>query len=185
MLQLKAKAKDIKTKRLLLQKWKVEDAQALFDYASHEDVGPHAGWKPHSSVSESKEIIKKIFQPNICWKIKWLETGEIIGSIGLEPDKRREDVNSKEMGYSLAHDFWGKGIMTEAAVAVRDYAFEEFGLEVLAIQTGPTNDRSQRIIKKLGFTYEGTLRKAYKIYDGSVRDVLAYSLLRSEWEQIK
>ncbi|MEG0291650.1 MAG: GNAT family protein [Anaerovoracaceae bacterium] len=175
------KKPQFETERLVLSRWKLEDAQSLFDYAKDENVGPHAGWRPHKSVNESKEIIKTIFLPNMVWKIVLKETGEVIGSIGLEPDRRREGIKSKEMGYSLAYNHWGKGYMTEAAKCIKDYAFDVLSLELLAIQTGPDNIRSQRVIDKLGFIYEGRLRKAYKIYDGSNRDVLVYSITREEW----
>ena len=110
-----------------------------------------------------------------------------MGSIGLERDRRREDVASREMGYSLGKAFWGKGYMTEAAKAVIDYAFtqEKEPIVILAICTGPDNQRSQRVIEKCGFVYEGRQRKGYHIYDGSDRDNLVYSMLREEWEQRK
>ena len=87
------------------------------------------------------------------------------------------------MGYSLAKESWGKGYMTEAARAVIDYAFEEFDLVVLAICTGPENKRSQRVIEKCGFKFEGIQRKGYHIYNGTDRDNLVYSMLREEWEE--
>ena len=53
---------------------------------------------------------------------------------------------------------------------------------VLAICTGPENKRSQRVIEKCGFKFEGIQRKGYHIYDGTDRDNLVYSMLREEWE---
>ena len=75
--------------------------------------------------------------------------------------------------------------MTEAAKAVIDYAFKELDLVVLAICTGPENKRSQRVIEKCGFKFEGVQRKAYHTYDGADRDNLVYSMLREEWEALK
>ena len=72
--------------------------------------------------------------------------------------------------------------MTEAAKAVIDYAFRDLDLVVLAICTGPANRRSQRVIEKCGFKFEGIQRKGYHIYDGTDRDNLVYSMLREEWE---
>ena len=138
--------REITTERLLLTPWKDcrEDAEGLYAYASDPEVGPRAGWKPHASVEESREIIKNVFMPHTVWAIREKESGRIIGSIGLEPDRRREDVNSKEMGYSLGRSFWGNGYMTEAAEAVMDYGFREFDLAVMGICTSPDNNRSQR-----------------------------------------
>ena len=176
--------KRIETERLILDKWTTseEDIKGLYEYAKNPDVGPNAGWKPHDSEAESREIIEELFIPHDVWAIREKASGKVIGSIGLEPDKRRENVNSREMGYSLAKESWGKGYMTEAAGAVIDYAFEELDLVVLAICTGPENNRSQRVIEKCGFKFEGIQRKGYHIYDGTDRDNLVYSMLREEWE---
>ena len=178
--------KRIETERLILDKWTTsrEDVEGLYGYARDPEVGPNAGWKPHESAEESREIIEELFIPHDVWAIREKETGKVVGSIGLEPDRRRENVNSREMGYSLAKESWGKGYMTEAAKAVIDYAFENLGLVVLAICTGPQNKRSQRVIEKCGFKFEGVQRKGYHIYDCSDRDNLVYSMLREEWESI-
>lgn len=173
--------KTLETERLILKKWERRDGEALFSYAKNPNVGPHAGWKPHENVKESRRIIKELFIPNDVWKIIWKEEDRIIGSIGLEKDKRRPGVKSFELGYSLAEEYWGRGIMTEAGKAVMRYAFTEMKAEVMSITTGPENLRSQSTIKKLGFKYEGHERYAYLVYDGTVRDTLVYSLLKDEY----
>jgi len=179
---------NIYTERLLLTPWRVciEDAKGLYDYAKDPDVGPNAGWKPHESVEESLKIIEELFVPEKnTWAIREKESNKIVGSISLLFDRRREDVNSREMGYSLAKDCWGKGYMTEAARALMDYGFEKYNLVVMSICTSPTNKRSQRVIEKCGFKYEGLQRRGYHIYDGSDRDNLMFSILREEWEEIR
>lgn len=176
--------KTLETNRLLLNEWSLsdEDIDGLYGYAKDPEVGPAAGWKPHESREESKEIIVDLFIPHEVFAIREKESGRIVGSIGLEPDRRRENVKSMELGYSLDKDSWGKGYMTEAAKAVIDYAFMELDLAILAICTGPDNRRSQRVIEKCGFVYEGRQRKGYHIYDGSDRDNLLFSMTREEWE---
>ena len=173
--------KTLETERLRLELWKPRDAEALFAYAKNPNVGPNAGWKPHANVAESRAIIRQLFMKDITWKIVYKETGEIIGSIGLENDKRRPGVKSKELGYSLAEHMWGNGIMTEAARAVLDYAYGELGCKIVSIVTSPNNERSQGVIRKLGFTYEGHERYVYKMYDGEVRDSLVYSMYPDEF----
>ena len=178
---------NICTERLLLTPWRdcEQDAKELYDYAKDKDVGPSAGWKPHESVEESRERIRQLFIKNNTWAIREKVSGKIIGSISLENDRRREDVKSMEMGYSLSKEHWGKGYMTEAAKAVMDYGFEKYGLVVMAICTSPTNKRSQRVIEKCGFKYEGLQRRGYHIYDGTDRDNLTFSILREEWQAQK
>lgn len=179
--------KNIYTERLLLTPWQAtwENAEGLYEYAKHPEVGPNAGWPPHESVEASMDILRELFVPSTAWAIREKDTGRIVGHISLDDDKRREDVNSKEMGYNLAYDCWGKGYMTEAAKAVMDYGFEEFGLVVMSICTGPDNKRSQRVIEKCGFKFEGIQRRGYHILDGTDRDNLVYSILREEWEDLK
>jgi RimJ/RimL family protein N-acetyltransferase len=177
--------REIETDRLMLRPWEEKDAESLYAYAKSTDVGPHAGWKPHADVAESLHIIKTMFMPNNVWAITIKTGGKIIGSVGLEPDKRRPGVNSRELGYSLAKEYWGNGVMTEAAKAVIDFAFETYKLDIISVCTGPLNKRSQGVIQKCGFVYEGTERLAYKTYNGTIRDTKIYSILREEWEQAR
>lgn len=188
----------LETERLILDRWRKKDARDLFAYASTPNVGPLAGWSPHRSVKESKMRIKKLFIPNGTWKIMLkegavsgsdasngsnkLRAGVAIGSIGFEPDPKRPEIKARELGYSLAEEYWGMGLMTEAGLAVIEYGFTKMELEVISIETAPDNARSRRVIEKLGFKYEGTLRDSYMTIDEVVRDTMVYSILKSEWE---
>lgn len=177
--------KVIETPRLILKEWREADAAELFSLAKNPNVGPHAGWKPHADEAESLEVIRTLFFTSIVWKVTDKKTGTLMGSLGLETDRFRPGIASKELGYWIAEEYWGKGFATEAASAAIQYGFEELELEIIGICTSPSNSRSQRVIEKLGFTYEGTHRRCYKIYDGSVRDSLTFSLLKEEWEKFQ
>lgn len=179
------KVPKLETERLILRQWSRKDAAALFDYARDPDVGPNAGWKPHADIAESRLIIRELFRKNMTWAIEEKASGAVIGSIGLEPDKYRPEIESREMGYSLAKSRWKRGYMTEAAERVIRYAFDELNLTVLMIRTGEANLRSRRVIEKCGFTYEGTLRRAYRLYDGALREVRCYSMLREEYDKLR
>ena len=171
----------IETGRLILRGWNYEDADDLFTYAKNPNVGPHGGWKPHESVEESKAIIRDLFLGKYsCWAIVERNSGKVIGSIGFEPDTKRDEPNCMELGYALAEEHWGKGYMTEAADAAIRYGFSEMGLTMIAIYRDPRNHRSGRVIEKSGFLYEGTLRRAHTIYNGEVRDVACYSMTLEE-----
>lgn len=185
MIKIYPENRIIDTERLILKPFTLDDAQGLYDYAKNPDVGPRAGWKPHESVEESAEIIKTIFFKGISWVIRLNSEDRQIGSIALEFDRLREDANSKEMGYSLAKDMWGKGIMTEAGRAVMEYGFSVLKLSQIGICTSPTNLRSQGVIKKLGFIYEGTLRRTMKTFDGVNRDSMVFSITADEFEAFK
>ena len=176
----------IETERLRLTPWQdtKEDAEGLYAWASNPNVGPNAGWSPHASVEDSAKIIREMFIPGgDGFAIRLKDTDEIIGNISVYEDTAREGVKSMELGYALAEKCWGKGYMTEAAKALMKYAFEKYDLVIMAIRTSEVNRRSQRVIEKCGFKYEGTIRKAYHIYTGQDRDSRFYSITREEWEE--
>lgn len=180
----KIKVPVLETERLVLRGWRRKDAAALYEYAKNPNVGPNAGWKPHASVRESREIIVQLFLQNTTWAITMRGDDTPIGSIGFEKDAYRPGIASRELGYSLSEDFWGQGIMTEAARKLLHYGFTEMKLDSVMIRTGEANERSRRVIAKCGFTYEGTLRKCYRMYNGQIRDSRVYSMLREEYEEL-
>ncbi len=178
----------IETERLRLVPWEdtEEDAKEIYRIASNPNVGPPAGWKPHESPDESRTVLKEMFLPfgggNDTFSIRLKDTGRVIGNIATYKDTAREGVKSLEIGYWLDEAEWHKGYMTEACMAVQDYAFLKYDLAIMAIRTSKVNFRSQGVILNCGFTYEGTIRKAYRIYTGEDRDSRFYSITREEWE---
>lgn len=178
------KVPTLETQRLVLRGWRRRDAADLYAYAKNPNVGPHAGWKPHADVRESRMIITQLFQQNTTWAITLRGEDVPIGSIGFEPDAYRPRINSRELGYSLSEERWGQGIMTEAARRLIRYGFEELQLVSIMIRTGEANLRSRRVIEKCGFCYEGTLRQCYRMYDGEIRDSRVYSMMREEYEEL-
>ncbi len=176
---------EIYGEKVVLRPFSLEDAEGFFRYASNPNVGPIAGWKPHESVEESRKIIEDIFLKATSWTIRMKnEPEKIIGAIGLEEDRLRPDMKSREIGYSLDEAYWGRGIMTEACKLVISYAFTEMQVDILSICTSPDNGRSQGVIKKCGFHYDGRMRKIYHTYTGEDRDSLVYSLLPDEWKKM-
>ncbi len=179
-----AAVQTIETERLILRPWSIEDAPALYDYAKNPNVGPHGGWKPHESIMESFSIITELFMKcYYSWAIMMKESDKLVGSIGFEKDPRRREINCLELGYSLSEDHWGKGLMTEAAKAAIRHGFENLHLDMISIYRNPKNERSGRVIENSGFIYEGTLRKANLVYDGEIRDVACYSMMKEEYRK--
>lgn len=172
----------METERLILAKWTSHDAAGLYHFANNPRVAYSAGFEAAKSLGDAKGMAKLLAR-NGAFKIIWKETGEIIGSVGLGKDKRREDISSQELGYWLSEEFWGRGIMTEAVEKVIEYAFCEMKLDLVSVLTEPSNIGSLRVIEKAGFRREGTERKAYKMYDGTIRDQVVFSMLREEYEE--
>lgn len=76
-------SKMIETERLILRPWQESDAESLFKYASDPDIGPIAGWPPHTSVENSLEIIRTVFAAPETYAVVLKETDEPIGCCGI------------------------------------------------------------------------------------------------------
>jgi ribosomal-protein-serine acetyltransferase len=105
--------------------------------------------------------------------------GRIVGATGTVTMDRTHD--SAEVGYFVVGEAEGKGIMTRAVSAFVEHLFEAEGMNRLSARIMTENHRSIALIERLGFAREGVHREAYKLRDVH-RDLVVYSLLRSEWE---
>lgn len=169
----------LETKRLLLRAWRIEDAEAMFSYAKGEKVGPRAGWKPHENVAESESIIRMFIEEDETWAIVRKEEDRPIGSVGLHKTK---EENVRELGYVLSEEYWGRGIMPEAAEAALRFAFEEMNLSKVTVGHFPFNMQSKRVIEKLGFSYTGYFEKAFERFDGVKMDEYRYEMTKEAFE---
>ena len=172
----------IETARLVLRPIVKEDARDIFAYAQNPDVGPDAGWMPHTSLFETKAIMEQVFlnQEDVFGVVE-KATGRMIGTIGFTPDAMRKDDELRMLGYSIGKESWNKGYITEASMAMLEYAFEQKDYPIVSVTHYPYNIGSRRVIEKCGFRYEGTLRHAEKRYDGMVFDLSCYSMTKEEY----
>lgn len=90
------------------------------------------------------------------------------------------DFRSASLGYCLARAGWGQGVATEAAGALLDWAFGTLDLNRVQAEADTRNAASARVLEKLGFTLEGTLREDC-VVNGDVSDSWVFGLLRREW----
>lgn len=168
----------IETDRLLLRALHRWDAEALFRYAKDPMVGPAAGWAPHRNLRDSRAAIRAMRATGRVLGVVKKETGELIGTIGLRRDDHRPVIHCAALGYSFAPKEWGKGYATEACRAILGYAFGEMLLPFCSAVCLPENKASIALLTRLGFSYDGVLRHGYLSYDGTVRDILIFSLTR-------
>ena len=174
--------KTLETERLILREFRETDLEDFYEYAKSPNIGPRAGWPPHKSKEDSLGILNKFIESNEVWALIDKKSNRLIGSLGLHKDHIRSAEDAKMLGYVLSEDYWGQGIMVEAAKAAIRYAFENLNIKLLTIHHYSFNLQSKRVIEKCGFLYEGTLRHAAQIYDGSVYDLVCYSMTKEEWE---
>lgn len=135
------------------------------------------------SVEETKAFIEAALKQHArgdgfqcCIRFK----GKIVGIIGFH----RVDTFHKhtEIGYWLAEEYQGRGIMTACCRALVDFAFRELQLHRVEIRAATENVRSRAIPERLGFTYEGTLRESEWVNDRFV-DGAVYSMLDRDWSR--
>lgn len=147
----------IETDRLRLRPWHESDLNDLYRYASVDGVGEMAGWIHHASKSDSYLILTSFIAHKKTFAIVLKETGQVVGSLGIEELNTDEfdilEARGRELGYVLAKEHWGRGLMTEAVQAVMDYCFHQAGCDFLTCGHFARNDRSRRVIEKCGFRY--------------------------------
>jgi [ribosomal protein S5]-alanine N-acetyltransferase len=102
--------------------------------------------------------------------------GEAVGGIGftVQPDVGRR---SAEIGYWLGEKFWGRGIATDALIAMTDHAFANYDICRIYAYVFGWNGASARVLEKAGYTLEGRLRKGVT-KDGQTIDNLIYAIIR-------
>lgn len=168
---------NLETERLVLRPFCEEDAEMFFNCCQNPNLGNNAGWAPHKTKEESHEILQNVFigQENI-WAITLKETQQLIGSIGIIPDPTRENQQVRMLGYWLDEAHWGKGFMTESVQAVLNYGFNNLQLSLISANCYPHNKRSQQVLERNGFVYEGILHQAELTYNGNIYDHLCYYL---------
>lgn len=174
--------KILETNRLILRPFALTDLPAFYGYASKHNIGPSAGWKPHESIDESLDILKRFVNAETLWAITLKSNSKLIGSIGLHDDNHRRNNKARSLGYVLDDEYWGQGFVAEASKRVIRYAFEEMDVEIISATHYPFNERSKRVIEKCGFTYEATIKKATVRYDGLVLDDVVYRLDKDYFE---
>lgn len=152
----------IETERLLLRPWRESDAAALFKYACDPDVGPVAGWPPHTSVEESLEIIRTVFAAPETYAVVPKEVGEPVGCCGIMRSDGLHTADMKcgeaEIGYWIGKPYWGRGFIPEAVGALLSRAFDELALDAVWCGYYEGNTKSKRVVEKCGFRFHHTNR---------------------------
>lgn len=176
----------VHTKHLVLRQWNEADAADLYKYAKDPEVGPAAGWPPHGSVEESRNIIRLVLSGPESYAVCKREDGRVIGAIALSMNgdsRLAEEEDACELGYWIGKPFWGQGLMTEASEALLRRAFTELGMRRVWCGYYEGNEKSKRVQEKLGFRYEKTVREVGVPLLKEVRIEHVSLLSREAWLQ--
>ena len=176
----------METNRLILRLWTQEDAQDLYEYASDPDVGPAAGWPPHTSVDDSREIIKTVLSKPEVYAV-CLKDGKAIGSVGLRLNGSTDMTDRDdecELGYWIGKPFWGQGLIPEACREMLRHAFEDLGMRAVWCGYYEGNEKSRRVQEKLGFVYQHKTEQIYVALMDEVRVGHCSLMTKEHWEEV-
>ncbi|VEU80741.1 GNAT family N-acetyltransferase [Haploplasma axanthum] len=175
--------KTIETKRLVLRPPRESDLTDFYNYAKKSNIGPNAGWLPHESIEETKEILTSFIQKEEVWVITIKPNDQMIGTISLHCSDFYQAVNGiAEVGYALDDLYWNKGYMTEALEGLIKHAFNDLKLNKLTCGHEKNNLASQRVILKNGFKFK-EIDDSRIFANADIKEVYTYELVNENLEE--
>ena len=180
----------LETERLLLREITSEDAAWYFRHFSTKEIVTGQGFPAPRSLQEARKELKIYFvhvfnsRSGFRWGIELKGQKGLVGSAGFYKWQKPEGLQA-ELGYDLDPGCWGKGIMTEALNAVVDFGFRRMKLRRIEVLIMKRNRRSARLVRRIGFVREGTLREHGVDENMKIVDDVLYSMLRKDWLRIR
>ena len=165
-----------------LRKWKLTDAHDLASTISDKRIQDNLrdGLPYPYTDKDAEKFISAMLSSNEnnVFAFAIVYDGKAVGSIGVY---RKENIHrlTAELGYYLAEEYWGKGIMTEAVKQVCRYVFDNSDIVRIFAEPFSFNTASCRVLEKAGFQCEGTLR-SNALKNGRISDMKMYSLLKTD-----
>jgi [ribosomal protein S5]-alanine N-acetyltransferase len=171
----------LETDRLVIRAFDESDAPALFEHAKNPNVTRFTLWDHHKSISDTEMFVRDYA------RCRYIEHTPEPLAITLRGDPRpigavgcfwaSQPNKTMELGYWLAEPFWGRGLTAEACRAVVDSAFANHGPRRIQARVIVGNVASVRVLEKIGFQFEGTLR-ASLFRRGAFEDVMYFARIR-------
>jgi RimJ/RimL family protein N-acetyltransferase len=152
----------IQTERLILRKPRAGDAADLAVAYADPEVVRFIGDGNTATLAEVEEGVAQWLERWESWgmslcSLERREDGRVLGRAGFllwDPETWQVPGDEVELGWLLAREYWGQGYATEAALSLRDWAFDERGLTRLISLINPTNLASIRVAERIGERYE-------------------------------
>jgi ribosomal-protein-serine acetyltransferase len=161
--------------------------QEMYDVAiaNRKHLKPFMAWvEKLTSVEDTRKWVRDCLESQAkktSFNATIWENGRFVGGLGFH--HIHTDRRYGEIGYWLAKEAQGRGIMTCACRALVCFGFDALSLHRAEIRCDPDNVRSRAIPKRLGFREEGVLRESLERWDGVMRDAVVYGLLAHEWKR--
>ena len=172
------------TPRLILRPMTIGDCEAVYQMiaVSRESFSRWFTWAREANLDSVREYSRRIEEAmavgTTSQYVVLTRAHSLVGRVGLmEIDTA---ARCAELGYMLRTDFEGQGLMTEAAHKLASHAFGPGGLHRLSAYVDVENVGSQRVLSRLGFRHEGTLRHVVQHPERGWRDQHVYGLLEGE-----
>ncbi len=174
----------LETERMRLRRVTIDDAADMFAYCSDKEVAKYVNWDAHQSMADTHIFLNLIlnqYKGNnyVFWGIQDKQTHHLIGTINFVSWKKKH--RTAEIAYIISRDYWGRGMMTEAAMRVIAYGFTEMNLVRIQARCFRENLASERVMEKVGMTFEGIMRMAMQV-NGIHYDLKLYSILNHEFD---
>ena len=188
----------IETKRLIIRHIKQEDIYDVFDYAQDEDTGPRAGWPPHKTIEDTKQVMNMWLNPTHheeVFGIVYKPDNKVIGTIGfVHLNKHKKDTdnvfankliesgkNVYEIGTTISKAYWSKGLSTESLSAMLDYIFENLGADVVLTLHYQENIASLKVQEKNNMKVFGAYEHKKKWYNTNCTTMVVRGKTREDW----
>ena len=172
----------IRTQRLLLRPFAFNDVEDVLVYASGSEFSRFLPLPIPYTKTDAEEFVARNVLRNLSETPSFAieHQGNVVGAVDLRLETQ---ISVASLHYGLSPMHWNQGFMTEAAQAVVNWGFEEFGLEKVYSWADVENIGSWRVMEKIGMTREGTLR-SQGVNRGVRQDYHYYGILRREWKAV-
>lgn len=174
------------SKRLTYRKLLASDFDLYYELYSNEKVMKYAYLDKFQSQESAKKDFEKVIshqndkEKGTQFVSILKDTNENIGIVDYEVHALREDGGIFEIGYFIKPEYWGNGFATEMGKTIINYLFENYPIHKVCASCHCQNKKSEEIMKKIGMTKEGIIRKdRYK--NNEWVDEIRYSVLKEEW----
>ncbi|MCU0414742.1 MAG: GNAT family N-acetyltransferase [Ignavibacteriaceae bacterium] len=173
---------EFESERLIFRKILISDAKDIFLIRSNDKVMRFMDVPRHHSISDSEKLIESIGESykketGINWAIIEKHSNGFVGYFGffrIIPEHCRAEI-----GYALKPEYWGKGYMYETINRMVRFGFDNMKLHSIEANVNPENEKSKKVLEKIGFKKEAYFRENY-LFDGKFLDSIIYSLLEMD-----
>ena len=180
---------NLETKRLIIRTFRDSDLEVILAYRNDPDVARYQGWdipyprdKAIRWITNPDVIIPTEAGGRFKAALELKTTGEMIGDLGFTLSDN--DSSQAHFGYSLAQVHWHKGFALEACTKLLEFLFDERNLHRVKAETDVLNERSWRLLERLGFRREAHFVENIW-HRGSYASEYHYAMLKREWDERK